>query len=82
MRPELNLKGKSQMSKPNEYTDNFKANLICIFPSVRAKLKNHFALGHCVCTSLSRFEAHAGLFHIGYVILNEKVAYDDFLMKT
>ena len=49
MRPELNLKGKSQMSKPNEYTDNFKANLICIFPSVRAKLKNHFALGHCVC---------------------------------
>ena len=39
MRPELNLKDKSQMSKPNEYTDNFKSNLICIFPSVRAKLK-------------------------------------------
>ena len=27
------------MSKPNEYTDNFKSNLICIFSSVRAKLK-------------------------------------------
>ena len=27
------------MSKPNECTDNFKSNLICIFPSVRAKLK-------------------------------------------
>ena len=34
MRPELNLKDKSQMSTPNEYTDNFKSNLICIFPSV------------------------------------------------
>ena len=27
------------MSTPNEYTDNFKSNLICIFPSFRAKLK-------------------------------------------
>ena len=27
------------MSTPDEYTDNFKSNLICIFPSVRAKLK-------------------------------------------
>ena len=28
------------MSKPNEYTDNFKSNLTCIFLlSVRAKLK-------------------------------------------
>ena len=39
MRPKLNLKDKSQMSTPNEYTDNFKSNLICIFLSVRAKLK-------------------------------------------
>ena len=39
MRPKLNLKDKSQMSTPNEYTDNFKSNLICIFPSVWAKLK-------------------------------------------
>ena len=38
-RPKLNLKDKSQMSTPDEYTDNFKSNLICIFPSVRAKLK-------------------------------------------
>ena len=30
MRPELNLKDKSQMSTPNEYTDNFKSNLIFI----------------------------------------------------
>ena len=36
MRPELNLKDKGQMSKPNEYMDNFKSNLICIFSSVRA----------------------------------------------
>ena len=28
MRPELNLKDKSQMSSPNQYTDNFKSNLI------------------------------------------------------
>ena len=39
MRPKLNLKDKSQMSTPNEYTDKFKSNLIYIFPSVRAKLK-------------------------------------------
>ena len=39
MRPKLNLKDKDQMSTPNEYTVNFKSNLICIFPSVRAKLK-------------------------------------------
>ena len=39
MRPKLNLKDKDQMSTPNEYTDNFKSNLTCIFPSVRAKLK-------------------------------------------
>ena len=26
MRPKLNLKDKVQMSKPNEYTDNFKSN--------------------------------------------------------
>ena len=38
-RPKLNLKDKGQMSKPNEYTDNFKSNLTCIFLSVRAKLK-------------------------------------------
>ena len=39
MRPKLNLKDKGQISKPNEYTDNFKSNLTCIFLSVRAKLK-------------------------------------------
>ena len=39
MRPKLNLKVKSQMSKPNEYTDNIKSNLTCIFLSVRTKLK-------------------------------------------
>ena len=26
MRSKLNLKDKGQMSKPNEYTDNFKSN--------------------------------------------------------
>ena len=39
MRPKSNSKVKSQMSKPNEYTDNFKSNFICLFLSVRAKLK-------------------------------------------
>ena len=41
MRPKWNLKGKSQMFTPNEYTHNFKSNLICIFLSVRAKLKKN-----------------------------------------
>ena len=39
MSPELDLKDKSQMSRPNEYTDNFQSNSICIFTSVRAKSK-------------------------------------------
>ena len=26
MRPKLNLKDKGQISRPNEYTDNFKSN--------------------------------------------------------
>ena len=39
MRPELDLKDKSQMSRPNEYTDNFQSISICIFTSVRAKSK-------------------------------------------
>ena len=39
MRPKLNLLDKSQMSTPNEYTDNLKSNLICIFLSVRTKSK-------------------------------------------
>ena len=41
MRPTLNLKHKDQLSTPNEYTDNFKSNLSCIFLSLRAKLKKH-----------------------------------------
>ena len=48
MRPKLNLKDESQMPTPNEYTDNFKSNLTCIFLSVRAKLKKKNALGPCV----------------------------------
>ena len=40
-RTKLNLKDKSQMSTPDEYTDNFKSNSICIFPSVRTKLKKN-----------------------------------------
>ena len=39
MRPKLNLEHKGQISKPNEYTVNFKSNLTYIFLSVRAKLK-------------------------------------------
>ena len=47
MRSKLNLKDKGQLLKPNEYTDNFKSNLTCIFLSVRAKFKKkHFAIGH------------------------------------
>ena len=38
MRPKLNSKDKGQMLKPNEYPDNVKSNLTCIFLSVRAKL--------------------------------------------
>ena len=39
MRPKLILKDEGQMSKLNEYTDDFKSNLTFIFLSVRAKLK-------------------------------------------
>ena len=43
MRPKSNLKDlKGQMSEPNEYTDNFKSNLTCIFLSVRAKFKKKY----------------------------------------
>ena len=31
---------QKKISKPNEYTNNFKSNLTCIFLSVRAKFKN------------------------------------------
>ena len=49
MSTKLNSKDRDQMAKPNEYTDNLKSNLTCIFLSVRAKLKKtNFALGHCV----------------------------------
>mgnify|MGYP001241500048 CR=1 FL=1 len=49
MRPELNLKDKIQMSTTNEYTDNFKSNLICIFPSVRAKFKKETLCPRTLC---------------------------------
>ena len=51
MRPKLNLKDKSQMSKPNDYTDIFKSNSICIFPSVRAKLKKPLC-PRTLCTTI------------------------------
>ena len=35
----INSKNKGQISKLNEYTDNFKSNLTWIFLSVRTKLK-------------------------------------------
>ena len=51
MRPKLNLKDKGQMSKPNEYTDNFKSNLTCIFLSVRAKLKKKKLCPRTLCST-------------------------------
>jgi hypothetical protein len=39
MRLKLNFNDKGQSSKSNEYTDNFRLNLTCIFLSVRTKLK-------------------------------------------
>ena len=54
MRPKLNLKDKGQMSKPNEYTDNFKSNLICIFLSVWAKSKKPLC-SRTQCTLLEIF---------------------------
>jgi hypothetical protein len=57
MGPQLNLKDKSQTSKPNEYTANFKSNLICIFPSFRAKFKKAL----CPRTLLERiYNSHYG----------------------
>ena len=55
MRPKLNLKDKGQMSKPNEYTDNFKSNLTCIFLSVRAKFKKKTLCPRTLCTYLQFF---------------------------
>ena len=52
MRPKLNLMEKSQISKPNEYTDNFKSYLTCIFLSVRTKLKKPLC-PRTLCTSPS-----------------------------
>ena len=34
------------MSKPSEYTDNFKSNLTCIF-LCQGQIKKNTALGHC-----------------------------------
>ena len=55
MRPKLNLKDKSQMSKPNEYTDIFKSNSISIFPSVRAKFKKPLC-PRTLCNKLEQLE--------------------------
>ena len=38
----INLKDKGQIPRPNEYTDNFKSNLTCIFLSLSPRLKNTF----------------------------------------
>ena len=54
MRPKLNLKDKIQMSTPNEYTDNFKLNLICKFLSVRAKLKKNTLPSETVYIELTK----------------------------
>ena len=70
MRPKLNLKNKGQISKPNEYTDNFKPNSTCIFLSVRAKLKKkHFALGHGVlCKATLLREVTLTAAHLGSIL--------------
>jgi hypothetical protein len=41
MRPKLNLKDKSQMSTPNEYTDNFKSNSTCTFSFCQDQIKKN-----------------------------------------
>ena len=65
MRPKLYLKDKSQMSKPNEYTDIFKSNSICIFPSVRAKLKKTLC-PRTLCTMEFTFEGDSVIRCNGY----------------
>ena len=43
----INSKNKGQISKPNEYTDNFKSNLSCIFLSFcqgQIRKKKHVVL--------------------------------------
>ena len=61
MRPKLNLKDKSQMSTPNEYTENFNLNSIYIFPSVRAKLKKTL----CPRTQCSTISTYINQFFTG-----------------
>ena len=58
MSPELDLKHKSQMSRPNEYTDNFQSISICIFTSVRAKSKKPL----CPRTQCSKVELFRSFF--------------------
>ena len=55
MRPKLNLKDKGQISRPNEYTDNFKSNLTFMFLSVRTKLKKPL----CPRTLCTNFLSHS-----------------------
>ena len=42
------------MSTCQDFKTTFKYNLSCILPPLRAKLKNHFALGHPVPMNLTR----------------------------
>ena len=49
MRPKLNLKDKSQMSKPNKYTDNIKLNLAYTVLSIRTKLKKQTLCPRKLC---------------------------------
>ena len=55
LRPKLNLKNKGQISISNEYTDNIKLNLTCIFLSFRAKLKKPL----CPRTLCTNFLSHS-----------------------
>ena len=80
MRPKLNLKDKDQMSTPNEYTNNFKSNLTCIFLSVRAKLKNHFALGCPVCTVSHGHMNISGLSVSTFLLQHVQVVYFVFFI--
>ena len=61
------------MSTPNEYTDNFKSNLIYIFLSVRAKLKKPL----CPRTQCNKVKESKDAFRIGF---SSMYTYTHFLL--
>ena len=80
------------MSTPNEYTDNFKSNLTCIFLSCRAKLKKtlcprtlcmypNISFGHNLKINISRSSITKFAFSFTFIPADIVVYRSRFLMQ-